>query len=71
MRAALWLMALFAIAVASALFAGNNDATVTVFWEPHRIDLSLNFVLLILGAQTGLVIWKQKHKRSYELVGVC
>ncbi|MEO6291209.1 MAG: heme biosynthesis HemY N-terminal domain-containing protein [Burkholderiaceae bacterium] len=55
MRAALWFLALFAIAVASALFAGNNDATVTVFWAPHRIDLSLNFVLLILGAAFVLV----------------
>lgn len=50
MRAALWFLALFAIAVASALFAGNNQATVTVFWAPHRVDLSLNFVLLLLGA---------------------
>jgi hypothetical protein len=25
-------------------------------------------LLLILGAQTGLVVWKKKHKRSYELV---
>ena len=50
MRAALWFLALFAIAVAGALFAGNNQATVTVFWAPHRVDLSLNFVLLLLGA---------------------
>ena len=50
MRAALWFLALFAIAVASALFAGNNDATVTLFWAPHRVDLSLNFVVLILVA---------------------
>lgn len=55
MRAALWFLALFAIAVVSALFAGNNDATVTVFWAPHRIDLSLNFVLLILGAAFVLI----------------
>ena len=55
MRAALWFLALFAIAVASALFAGNNDATVTVFWAPHRIDLSLNFVLLVLGAAFVLI----------------
>lgn len=55
MRAALWFLALFAIAVASALFAGNNDATVTVFWAPHRIDLSLNFVLLLLGAAFVLI----------------
>ena len=49
MRAALWLMALFAIAAVSALFAGNNHGTVTLFWPPHRIDLSLNLVLLALA----------------------
>ena len=48
MRMALWLMALFGIATAGALFAGNNHSTVTVFWAPYRVDLSLNFVLLIL-----------------------
>ncbi|GBF93490.1 hypothetical protein Rsub_06623 [Raphidocelis subcapitata] len=32
------------------------------------ILLMYSLLLLILGAQTGLVIWKQKHKRSYELV---
>src|SRR3954463_13410610 len=50
MRAALWLLALFAVAVAIALFAGNNQGTVTVFWPPHRVDLSLNLVLLLLFA---------------------
>jgi HemY protein len=49
MRAALWLMALFAIAVASALFAGNNPGTVTLYWAPHRVDLSLNLFLLVLA----------------------
>jgi HemY protein len=48
MRAALWLLALFGVAVAIALFAGNNQGTVTVFWPPHRVDLSLNLVLLLL-----------------------
>jgi HemY protein len=48
MRAALWLLALFAVAVAIALFAGNNQSTVTVFWPPYRVDLSLNLVLLML-----------------------
>ena len=50
MRGALWLLALFGIAVAVALFAGNNQGTVTVFWPPWRIDLSLNLVLLALLA---------------------
>lgn len=48
MRAALWLLALFGIAAALALFAGNNQSTVTVFWPPWRVDLSLNLVLLLL-----------------------
>ena len=50
MRAALWFLALFAIAVAIALFAGNNQGSVTVFWPPYRVDLSLNLVLLLLVA---------------------
>lgn len=50
MRAALWLLSLFAVAVAIALFAGNNQGTVTVFWPPYRIDFSLNLVLLLLLA---------------------
>ncbi|TPG22017.1 heme biosynthesis protein HemY [Variovorax guangxiensis] len=49
MRAALWLLALFGIAAAVALFAGNNQGTVTVFWPPWRVDLSLNLVLLLLA----------------------
>ncbi len=49
MRAALWLLALFATAVAVALFAGDNQATVTLFWAPWRVDLSLNLVLLVLA----------------------
>ena len=50
MRAALWLLALFGVAVAVALFAGNNQGTVTLFWPPYRVDLSLNLVLLLLAA---------------------
>ena len=49
MRATLWLVALFAVAVAAALFAGNNQGTITVFWPPWRLDLSLNLVLLSLA----------------------
>ena len=50
MRAALWLLALFGVAVAIALFAGNNQGTVTLFWPPYRVDLSLNLVVLLLFA---------------------
>ena len=50
MRAAFWLLALFSIAAAAALFAGNNRAVVTIFWPPHRIDVSFNLMVLILVA---------------------
>ncbi|RZM00941.1 MAG: heme biosynthesis protein HemY [Variovorax sp.] len=49
MRAALWFLALFGIAAATALFTGDNQGTVTVFWPSWRIDLSLNLVLLIIA----------------------
>lgn len=55
MRAALWFLALFGIAVAVAVFAGNNDATVTLYWAPYRVDLSLNFVILALVFSFALV----------------
>lgn len=47
MRAALWLLALFGIAVAGALLAGNNQGMVTLFWAPYRLDLSINLVVLL------------------------
>lgn len=55
MRAAVWFLALFAMAVAVAVFAGNNQATVTLFWPPYRVDLSLNLVLLLLVGAFVLV----------------
>jgi HemY protein len=55
MRAALWLLGLFAIAVALALFAGDNQGTVTVFWPPHRVDMSVNLALVLLLLILGLL----------------
>jgi HemY protein len=55
MRAALWFLGLFGIAVAVAVFAGNNDATVTLYWSPYRVDLSLNFVILVLVLAFALI----------------
>lgn len=50
MRWTLWLVGLFSVAVAIALFAGNNDGVVSLFWPPYRIDLSVNLALLLLTA---------------------
>ena len=51
MRIALWLLALFGIAVAAALFAGKNPGSITLCWPPYRVDLSLNlFMFIVMGA---------------------
>lgn len=55
MRAALWLVALFGIAVAVALFAGNNQAVVTLFWPPYRVDVSFNLLVLLLLGMLALL----------------
>jgi HemY protein len=47
MRWALWLLGLFAVAVASAFLAGHNEGMATLFWPPYRVDMSLNLVLLV------------------------
>lgn len=49
MRAVLWLLGLFAVAVVAALFAGNNRDTVTLFWEPYRIDVSFNLAVVLIA----------------------
>ncbi|PIG08049.1 heme biosynthesis HemY N-terminal domain-containing protein [Comamonas sp. 26] len=55
MRAALWLMGLFAMAVALALFAGNNQSSITWFWSPYRVDMSLNLAIVLLFLSFALV----------------
>jgi HemY protein len=60
MRAALWLMSLFAVAVASALLASNNVGTVSIFWTPYRVDVSLNLVLFGLVLILLTMHWAQR-----------
>jgi HemY protein len=60
MRAALWLISLFALAVASALLASNNVGTVSIFWTPYRLDVSLNLVLLGLVFILLTLHWAQR-----------
>ncbi len=50
MRISLWLLFLFGAAVAAALFAGSNPGSLTLFWPPYRIDLSLNLFLALIVA---------------------
>jgi HemY protein len=56
MRALIWIVVLFAAAVAAALTFGRNDGIVSIFWAGWRTDLSLNLFLVALIAACGLLI---------------
>ncbi|MGS0742676.1 heme biosynthesis HemY N-terminal domain-containing protein [Glaciimonas sp. GG7] len=49
MRFFLWLIALFATAIGLAVLARYNAGNVVLFYPPYRIDLSLNFFILLSG----------------------
>lgn len=58
MRALIWLIGLFALAVGLAMTAGLNDGYVLVVLPPWRAQLSLNLlvVLLLVGFAVGYVL---------------
>ena len=47
MRLLLWLVALMATAIGIAVTARFNPGNVVLFYPPHRIDLSLNFFIVL------------------------
>ena len=47
MRFFLWLLALFATAIGLAVLSRYNVGNVVLFYPPYRVDLSLNFFLLL------------------------
>lgn len=49
MRIFLWILGLFATAVGLAVLVHFNAGNVVFFWPPYRVDLSLNFFLLLLA----------------------
>lgn len=54
MKGVFWFLGLAAAAIALALLVGSNDANLTLFWHPYRVDLSLNLVLFGLLLLFGL-----------------
>lgn len=48
MRAVIWFLLLFAVAVVAATTLGTNDGLVSVYWGTWRLDTSLNLFLLAL-----------------------
>ncbi len=57
MRMLLWLLVLATVGVAVALGAQFNEGNVALFVPPYRIDLSLNFFLLILALLLLVAYW--------------
>lgn len=47
MRSIVWLILLFAVAVVAALTFGDNDGLASFYFGSWRVDLSLNFFLLL------------------------
>ena len=55
MRLFLWLVALMAAAIGIAVTARYNPGNVVLFYPPHRIDLSLNFFVVLEVALFALL----------------
>lgn len=49
MRAALWLLLAFAVAVGVALLMHFNHGNVAILWPPYRIEVSANFAIVLLA----------------------
>src|SRR3954471_10700177 len=56
MRATIWFILLFAVAVVAATTLGTNDGLVTFFWGNWRLDVSLNLFLLLLVGTCFLLV---------------
>lgn len=55
MRALIWLVVLFALAVGLAIAARYNDGYALIVVSPWRIELSLNFLIVLLVIGFGLL----------------
>ena len=56
MRLAIWFILLFAVAVVAAATFGTNDGLASFYWGGWRLDLSLNFFVLLLVATCFLLV---------------
>ncbi len=56
MRFFIWLLILFASAIGLAVLARFNPGNVVLFYPPYRVDLSLNFFIVLLVASFALLL---------------
>ena len=65
MRLAIWFVLLFAVAVVAAATFGANDGLASFYWGAWRVDLSLNFfVLMLVVGFAQLRLLKRATKES-------
>ncbi|MES2740330.1 MAG: heme biosynthesis protein HemY [Pseudomonadota bacterium] len=64
MRLFLWLLALMAAAIGIAVTARFNPGNVVLFYPPHRMDLSLNFFLVLQALLFLLLYWTIRALRT-------
>jgi HemY protein len=70
MRLFLWLVALMAAAIGIAVTARFNPGNVVLFYPPHRIDLSLNFfVVLEVALFAALYILIRAFRATVKMPG--
>ena len=56
MRATIWFVLLFVVAVVAASTLGTNDGLVALYWRGWRFDISLNLFLLLLFGSCFLLV---------------
>lgn len=56
MRAVIWFVLLFVVAVVAATTLGTNDGLVSFYWAGQRLDLSLNLFLILLAGTCFVLI---------------
>ena len=56
MRATIWFVLLFVVAVVAASTLGTNDGLVALYWRGWRFDISLNLFLLLLFGSCFLFV---------------
>lgn len=56
MRAVIWFVLLFVVAVVAATTLGTNDGLVSFYWSGQRVDLSLNLFLILLLLTCGALV---------------
>lgn len=56
MRATIWFVLLFVVAVVAASTLGTNDGLVALYWRGWRFDISLNLFLLLLFGTCFLLV---------------